>query len=438
MKVINNSYLSPLKALPRYVEANRFLKKSQWFSSLEITNLQIKRLRKLIKYSYENVPYYHHILRKRNLKPADIKTIEDLKKIPILGKNEINAYMKELISKSFPRKKLLPYSTGGSTGEPTKFMHDWDSLPWIEAANNRFFSWAGKKLFSKIISISPPRAGIIKTARRFKREKSLTIFGGNEERIEEVIKIIKKEKAAGIKGYASSLGYLADFILKSETKDIKLKFVISSSEVLTKETRKTIEEAFNCRVFDNYGSREFAIGGECQEHRGFHIAAENLVVEFVDLNKNESVTDGEAGEIIITDLTRYGMPLIRYRIGDIGVFSSEERCHCGRGLPLIKKLKGRVTEMIVTSQGRHLPGVAIVTMIFKDLNIRQFKVIQEKVDSLKILIVKGKGFSKKDLDFIIESFKELDENLSIKFEFLNEIPTSHTGKHLLVQSLIKR
>lgn len=429
-------YFNLIKAAPTYISAKSFLKKSQWWDANKIEEFQIKKLKKLIEYSYRNVPYYHNVMKEKNLTPEDIRSVDDLLKLPVLSKQEINEYYGKLISKIISPSKLLPYSTSGSTGEPTKFIHDWNSLPWIEAANNRFFSWAGKTSFSKMISISPPRAGVVKNARKIMREKSLTIFGGDDENILKVIHNLKREKPSGIKGYASSLAYLANFMVKTDVQDINIDFVISSSELLTESMRKLIEKAFHCEVFDNYGSREFAIGGECEEHNGFHIAAENLLVEFVDSNKNKHVDDGETGEIIITDLTRFGMPLIRYRIGDVGV-PSNLRCACGRGLPLIEKLEGRVTEMLVTSDGKHLPGVAIVTMIFKDLNVRQFRVIQKNRSSLTIKIVKGEGFSQKDIDFIIKNFQELDKNLLIEFEFPEEIPKTQIGKNVLVQSLIR-
>lgn len=434
---MRRNMVNALFALPVFFSAQRNLKKTQWLESTEIEGLQMRKLRHLLAYSYENVPHFHSQCKDRKIRPEDIIRISDMSKLPLLGKEMFNANPVLLQSRSYPPGKLFPYSTGGSTGEPTRFMHDWDSLPWIEAANDRFFSWAGKKILSKIVALSPPRSGVVNVARRIKRERTLTLFGGDEKRLLEILRVIEREKPSGLKGYATSLHFLAEFIRKHDLNAPEMDFIISSSEMLTTGMRHHIEDVFGCEVFDNYGSREFAIAAECEMHSGLHIAAENLLVEVIDPVSGESLGPGEKGELIVTDFTRFGMPLIRYRVGDLGQLS-EETCSCNRSLPRIEKLQGRVTEMLVTSDGRHLPGVAIVTMIFKDVHVSKFKVVQKKKDSLILFMVKGNNYSGKDEDFILTKFRDLDPNLNITIEYVEEIEPTSSGKHIVVQSEVNR
>lgn len=430
-------HYNAIKAVPKYIYTNRNLKKSQWFKSEKIEEIQLRKLKKLLKNSYFNVPYYHKIFDEKKIKPGDIKSIDDLLKLPILTKENLIKNYSDLISLSFPKSKLMPYSTGGSTGEPTRFIHDWDSLFQIEAANNRFFSWAGHKIFNKIISLSGlpnDENDLIHNIRGFFGQNNISFFGADEEKMKKIINRIKETKIKGLKGYANNLFLLARYIKENEVKNIKLNYIISSSEMLYKDRRELIKEQFRCEVFDNYGAREFAIGAECEKHKGFHIAAENLIVEFINLKENEHISEGEKGKIIITDLTKYGMPFIRYEIGDIGIpFNSI--CDCGRELPMIKELTGRTTDNIQTPSGKYISSPAL-TLIFKDLNVKQYQIVQEKIDHLIIKIVRKKEYSKKDTKHILDNMKNFSNDMKIKIDFVEDIPLTNSGKRLIAISLL--
>lgn len=146
-----------------------------------------------------------------------------------------------------------------------------------------------------------------------------------------------------IRGYASSVYMFAKYLKDMGVRSIKPRTILTSAEMLFPQYRTTIEEVFGCKVYDYYGGREIgALAIECEEHNGFHISAENVLMEFI--RDNEQVTD-ESGSIYVTNFRNYGMPLIRYDIGDIGK-PSQESCNCGRGLPIIKTLDGRASQYI--------------------------------------------------------------------------------------------
>lgn len=400
--------------------------KSQWLKPNEIQLLQSKKLRVLIDHCYNNVPYYNKILKERKLKPYDIKAIDDLQKLPVLTKTIIRKNFKRLIAQNFPLKRMFLSSTGGSMGEPLKFINDDVSLLWINTAVNRSFRWAGYRRFDKMVTVwgFPSRQNQVPT-KPWQRQMTLSTFGADEERIKRILMSINWFRPNGIRGYASAL-----YLLAKSNEDVKVKFVISTSEMLFGHYRKLIEESFGCEVYDNYSSREFMMASECEEHTGYHIAAENCILEFI--RDNEQVSPGETGRILVTDLTRYGMPFIRYDIQDMGC-PSDETCPCGRGLPLMKSVEGRTTDFIFTPSGKYISGPA-VTLAFKDLDIEQFQLVEESRGKLVIRIAKGPTYSDADTQFLLNFFRKYAQDMKIKVDFVSNIPVSKSGKRLIVVS----
>jgi phenylacetate-CoA ligase len=198
--------------------------------------------------------------------------------------------------------------------------------------------------------------------------------------------------------------------------------------------RETIEDAFDCPVFDYYGSREIgAIAAECEEHHGYHISAENVVVEFVD--DGESVSAGEKGLILITNLANYGMPFIRYKLGDVGI-PSADMCPCGRGLPLMSAIEGRTSDFMASydrNQDRVIPVGPVYPVIITaamHFPIEDCQVVQESLDRLIVKVVKGEKYSEQHTKLLIAYMqKYLGSSTNIVVEFVNSIPPLPSGKH---------
>ena len=247
----------------------------------------------------------------------------------------------------------------------------------------------------------------------------------------EAVDYISALKPKGIKGYVSWLSLLAEELkMRPEAVRFQPEYLITSSEKLVPEARLTLKQGFGVEPFENYSSREFMIASECEEHNGLHIAAENLIVETVKDGK--PVQPGEWGEILITDLTRYGMPLIRYAIGDIGVLS-DRVCPCGRGLPMLEEVVGRVSDIIKTPDGKYLAAPAIAH-IFKDLPVKKFRVIQETDEELLIKVVKSDGFLPSHEEHIQKAFS----GIRSRIDYVADIPVPASGKNIIVQSRIKK
>jgi len=219
--------------------------------------------------------------------------------------------------------------------------------------------------------------------------------------------------------------------------DIRPKGIIGTCEVLTPENRSLIESVFGCKIFDRYGSREVSvIASECEYHEGMHINADNLFLEFTKEGKN--VSRGEMGEVLITDLMNYGMPLIRYRIEDMGS-PTDRVCKCGRGLPLMEMMAGRVTDFIVTPKGKIISGVALATYMITNIEgIQQVRLLQEEIARLTILLIKGEKYGEETERVLLERARKfLDDSLKLEIVYVDDLPKSSSGKSMFSISHVR-
>jgi phenylacetate-CoA ligase len=235
---------------------------------------------------------------------------------------------------------------------------------------------------------------------------------------------------------------MAKYLLENHINNVRPRAVITSAETLLDYMRKTIEEAFGCPVFDFYGSREIgSLAGECEEHSGYHISAENVVMEFV--REGEPVATGEEGVILVTNLRNFGMPFIRYNMGDVGR-ASDEVCGCGRGLPLMSSIEGRVSQFMAVYDKRlrrvipvSTAGPGVFSMALMHVPLERYRIIQESLDRLVIKAVKGEGYSQRHTDFLVEHIlKYLGDNITIEVEFVDSLPPLPSGKRSVFISKI--
>jgi len=254
------------------------------------------------------------------------------------------------------------------------------------------------------------------------------------------VDMLEKFNPEVIRGYATPVYMMAKYLLKAGIDIVRPKSVITSAEVLFDPMRKTIEEALGCPVFDFYGCREIgAIASECQEHSGYHIAAENVVVEFA--RNGEPVSCEEKGSILLTGLRNYGMPLIRYENGDVGK-PTTDACSCGRGLPLMESLEGRITQFLAVRDKKTEQIVPIYEPVveFVILSLKSspdgFRVIQESLDHI-VVQISEKHVGSTDIDFLIAHLRSyLGEETKIEVQCLSRLPPLPSGKRSVLISKV--
>lgn len=380
------------------------------------------------------VPYYSRLFKNLGVDVSSIKSIGDLPSLPILNKKLIRNNFYNLQSIKYLNLRV-PWFTGGSTGEPLRFFHDKLGLLYKNANTARFFGWAGYFKSKRIAYLHglPTDFGSkgfsIETS-KLRKSSTLhfSLFGADKKTVQEYIHAIKRFNPDGLRGNASFLCRFASEFYPNLTPS----FIISGSEILLPHERRIIEEKFGCSVWDIYGSREFSlIASECSEHSGYHIAAENLVVEIVD-NNGQPVPPGAVGRILITDLTNYSFPFIRYEIGDLGALSADF-CSCGRGLPLIKKIDGRTGDKLLTNNGQFISAYGW-GLLFKEFDIKQFQIVQKNSAALKILIDPGNRFNKSDSLLILKKLRIIFPGLQIELEYGNTFHSAQSGKKKIIVS----
>lgn len=421
----------------------KFLKRSQYFTLENIEKLQFERLKRLLLYAYQNVPYYRKIFNKLKLKPGDIKTLSDLSKLPILTKETIRKNFKDLITTDKNVNKI-PYQTGGSTGKPLEFFVTKECKDWGHAAQWRAFDWWDIKKGDKIAKFGglSPRFRTNKTSNKLKDKLlSNTIFlnayNFSEGEISVFINEWKKLKPKVVYTNSASAEIFARYLKSRNINNIQADIMVTQGEKLLDSQRKLFKETFKCNIYDFYGAREISgIAAECKEHTGYHISSENIVLEFI---KNDSIcAPGELGNIIITDLHNYVFPLIRYGIEDLGI-PSEESCSCGVNLPLMRSIEGRSNDMIILDNGQYLSPTNITTMLYC-FPIDQYQIIQRSKNKIEMRVVKGKEYTEETEELIKLYFIRMvhddwtidhisdDESIDIEIIYVDDIPVTDSGK----------
>jgi phenylacetate-CoA ligase len=421
------------------------LDKSQYKQPEQLKLTQIKKIKALLEYSNDNIPFYQKRFKQIGFTPSDFKDLDDLKKIPILTKGDIREHKDDLVSSEYKHSnKCIVSVSGGTTGPSIELCNSLESVTSKIASQHRFDSWAGwsKGDWSSVIwpAVVDFRKKPPSYKTKLKNYLSDRLIMLQQTVINDIdfqnhfFEVINKRPAI-IRGFPTQLNLAAKYVLDE---GIKLPFVcgvISTGELLLAEQRLQIEKAFDCKVYDSYRTREVGcIAQECSEHNGLHINSEQIYIEI----DNNSTTDKSGnGKIIVTDLVNRAMPFIRYEIGDIGQLS-EETCVCGRGLPLLKNVGGRISDQLYSTSGKQISPVTVLPNMFHLLGIEnQFRIIQEQLNEITIQMVAPKPSVNK-LDEQKNAARAIfGDDIIIKYQYVNEIEPVSSGKFPIVISKLE-
>lgn len=408
------------------------LEQSQYLTIKKLRQLQSERLQLLMHHAYKNVPYYQELFDRLKIKPDDLKTVQDLEKLPILTKDQVMQNFEKLKAKDVEQYKPTLYATGGTSGRHFHFLNAQKTFDAHMAAAYRAWRWSGWDLGKRLAyiwgaSMDLKNENSLKSKiRRFFTENKLVIQGMvfTEESLKRDLERMKKFKPEFIISYPSTLVIIVRY-MKAHDIHIPIKAIITSSEKLFPWQRELIEGHFGCKIHDDYGGRESSIRSTQCEHGNYHTSIENGVLETVN-DKGKQVI-GKPGKVLLTEFHNFAMPLIRYENTDVATLT-EDSCPCGRHLPLIKDIQGRVSDIFTTPDGKTYPAQMLM-VAFLDFEGEFYQMVQEKVDQLQINIVKGDSFKQETLDKSLEELKKwLGDKVQVHVSFLDEIPTTKNGK----------
>lgn len=403
------------------------LKKMNTYSKEEVTNWQNDKLRKLIKHAYDNTIYYKELFDKNNIKPENIKTLEDLKLVPILTKDIIRKNFEKFIPSNIKKIPHLINATGGSTGDPLKFLLDKESWSYINA--NIIFNWekVGYNYGDKYIALGSTSLFVeknksLKHIVYYKLKNKIGVNGVNmsDDVCENYIEIIKKKRIKFIYGYASAIYLLAKYVLKKNI-SINIAVCFPTSEILTDLYRDTIQKAFNCRIVNCYGAADGGITA-FEFEKGYFEVGYNCIIRLKEVDKNNT------GSALLTDLLNFAMPLINYQIGDELQIDDAKNSNYPYNGQIINNVFGRTSDIIRLENGNILTGPGF-TILFKDLPVESYSIEKIGENSILCNIKKLSEYTKKHEELIISTIKKhAGDNILVQIEYVDNFKLTSSGK----------
>ena len=401
------------------------IEKSQWLSADEVAGLQNRKLRETLAHAAGSVPYYRDLFRKEGFDPMSVRSVTDLRRLPPLGRETLTARFDDLLADPAPPGRFIR-STGGSTGRPLRFAVDPHEMITRSAHIYRGLGWLGWHPGDKVayvwgsdIDTREHKGTLGRLRDTFMRVLWLDAFTLSEELLDQYLDRLRVFEPKVLIGYPSSLHLLAQRAMETSVRP-RIGGIECSAEMLTPRVREDLRAAFGCPVLDRYGCRETGVvAHECPEG-ALHINAESVVVESLE------------GELLLTTLNNRSMPLIRYHNEDLGLLS-ERRCPCGRGLPLMDKLQGRMSDIIRTPGGRLIHGEFFTHLFYGVRDVSRFQVKQTRRDHLEIRVVAGERFmlaDQKELERAIVA--HADQAFGVTWMRVDEIPSGQSGKYRFI------
>jgi len=416
------------------------LKQKESWSTKEWREHQNLLFLGFVKYCYEKVPYYKKLFDSINLKLDDIKSIDDIKKIPVLTKDLVRKNTDKLIVKEYFDEKLVSH-TSGSTGSPLTFYGSKERSQHIVAGLWRLYARCGWQPGEQVASIwgfkNQDQPGWkMKLRDYFSGITHLNAWKANDPDFEKWFESIKRKKVRIIMCYGSSGSRFANWMIANNKKYKGLKGVFSTSEKLYDFQKAQIELAFNCPVFDMYGCGE-AIHLACScEKSKMHLSPDMSIVEEGSPNIDAQTP------LIVTSLINHTMPFLRYQNGDSGSLT-DEKCTCGLNTPLMELKVSRLSDVFTFSNGKKYPSLYFVLRLYKKGfdGVELFQFQQDKIDHIFLKIVKNNRFTNDTHDNILKAMSEIENHINnaavVELIYQEHIEQSSTSKHYYAKSDVK-
>jgi phenylacetate-CoA ligase len=414
-----------------------FVKENEFKPRMLLLDYQEEMLKKMIRFCYRNVPYYHRLFKNLDLEPEKIRSINDLEKIPILTKEVIRAHYEEFMPVDLEGQRYVLGSTGGSTGQPLQYRMTKSDETLGLAMMYANWGYAGYNLGDKVAIIAGSsllpntKFRFINNVKAFMlNEKRFSSFDLSSQYLDYMAAEMNRFKPDYIRGYASSIFRFVDHIREQKIKiEYQPQGIFTTAEVLFEHQRTIIEEVMGCKVFNQYGMNDGGVSAyECSMHNGLHIDMLRSMMEVVD-EEGSHVEPGKEGHILATSLHNFAFPFIRYDSKDMGILSSDT-CSCGRDTPLLDKVVGRVGDFIHTPEGKQIHGEFFSHIFWKIGWTRQFQIVQNGKDHLTIRIEPDqKGNDRlRDLEKIKDIILNRIGSMQVEFEVVENIKTTSAGK----------
>jgi phenylacetate-CoA ligase len=397
----------------------------------EMSHIQWAKLKSLLEFVSRSNPYYRELFARQGLKAEDIRCPDDLHLIPPLTKEVIKKNSGLMISEG--RWRLSRRKTSGSTGIPLYFPKDRIASAYMDAVMYEVYGWYGIKMGDRQSRIwGMPLNMKARMRVRLKdlilNRKRLAAFDISPKQCLRFYRELERFKPKYVYGVVNTICEFARVIMEAglNPADLGIKTVLTTGEILHPRHASFLYEAFRVPVVNEYGTTENGIIAFQCPHGEMHLMTHNFYLEFLDPQTGQPVQPGRIGEVVLTELHSYAFPFIRYRIGDL-VRPSEDNCDCGLGLPLIKEVIGRTSDLITLPDGSRLSSAIVSYAVTNGVN--KFRTYQKSPDRLEILLQVNQCFREGDLTIMENKLRtHLPDEMSIDFQIVNDIPKDISGK----------
>ncbi len=414
----------------------RALDRSQWYSKEQLRELQWSSLRALLDHCYHSSPYYREQFEILGAEPGDFCCIEDFSSFPILTKEDLRARMADLYSTE-PDGRMCTVRTSGSTGEPVSFRLSAVALSYhlanmirgrrwwgIDIGDRELRLWGDRSPFDRSVS------GRLLQQVHLLKDRALAVhirsaFELSERYLMESYRILIRERPRILFGYGTALYVFADFIRDHALSIDGAAPVVAmyTSETLYPNQRQLIEEVFGCRLVSEYGSVEAGVmANECQ-NGSLHLADETILTE---IEGGESAADG-AGYLVVTHLRSFGLPLLRYRIGDVGSLSTE-RCSCGRELSVMKSLVGRDNDLIRRPNGEYVHPELFDYIMRYQPAVRKYRIVETGPGQITVKLETRRPLTSSEGAKLEKQFTEHLGDMHVELSVVDHLSPDPSGK----------
>lgn len=423
----------------RYPEFFRLIRQRNSYSREEFERYQLQRLQRVLEAAGRTVPYYRRAFAQTGVANSPVTTLADLARFPLLEKDQVRKTPEAFVPDGLDPNQLLKLNTTGTTGSPTVIYSTHEARQENYAHFDNFLLLAGldpkgrRAVFGgRILQPGEDLSGPFWRRSVFQRTVFFSSYHMTEATLPRYFTALERFRPDLLEGYPSSLYRMAVYLLARGT-PLPVQGVVTSSETLLERQRQAIESAFQCRVYDQYGAAEMCVFvGQCREGR-YHVRPDYGVLEII--RDGAPVTPGEEGDLVCTGFINPAMPLIRYRIGDIGRWSAD-RCTCGLHTPILAEIGGRRDDVIVTPDGRE---VGRLSPVLKGFPVSEGQYVQDETGRLTVLLVPTAPLGPEVLAALEQELrKRVGPEIPVDFRTVEAIPRGPGGKFRAVISRYRR
>ncbi len=427
-----------------YHRYRRLLDTSQWYDERQFADLQAALLSRFVRHAYAQVPHWRKVFDEAGLDPRSVASAADLSRLPLLSKAEVRRLGPELVAAGYRRQgaRTVSMKTSGSTGTALQVTWSRECRQREYAFRDQHRSWSGAEDRARIASFSPkalvPRDQTEPPFWRRSLAENRTFFSVHQMAqqslpyyVEEVVRL----RPRLVTGPPAALALFSRHLIASHPDDVAPAGVFVNEETLYPFQRDLIERAFHCHVFCWYGNAEASANiVECA-HGRLHVRPEYSVVELLRADGSPALP-GEVAEIVGTGFGNAAMPLLRYRTGDTVVVAEHQRCACGRRMPVVETLVGRLEDALWTADGRMITRL---DSAFKySPHVVEAQLFQAEPGVVEVRLVTEPGYSDAEQQAIRRELAlRFGPGMTIGFRRVESIPRDPSGKFRFVLSKVE-